>query len=64
LFGAWYYSPNAGTPVLVYTSRTSTVLEIQGRWNGGSQTGVKGHWRIEGMSARGASQQTRYIIKY
>lgn len=64
LFGCWYYSASAGTPVLVYTSRTTTKIALQGRWNGGAQNGVKGHWRIEGTSARGPSQQTRYIIKY
>lgn len=64
LTGSWYYSASAGTPVVVFMSRTTTVLELQGRWNGNSQNGVKGFWRIEGTSARGATQQTRYIIKF
>ena len=41
---------------LIY--RTTTGLQIV------EDNDIIKSWRIEGMSARGATQQTRYIIKY
>ena len=63
-FGSWYYSTNVGTPVVVFGDRTATQFYIQGRWNGSSQSGVKGYWRVAGMSARGTAQQNIMCIKY
>ena len=49
--GSWVYSNNAGTPVILYRTKTTTTIEVYGRWNGTGQSGVKGYWVVCGKAA-------------
>ena len=46
-----HYSDGAGTPVVVYYNKQVGLFEIQGRWNGGSVSGLSANWAVFGMAA-------------
>lgn len=56
---------HAGTNFYLLTDNyTTTTFNYAARGGDSRNYKVSSLWQVSGMSARGSSQQTRYIIKY